>query len=82
MFGDRNANDPLDNTAHFERERQLAREQWPVLSPRDLREIKTVKQLAEMVHARTSLSVVEAETEVENWLKGHDVRVAKLGLRA
>ncbi|CAN7326214.1 MULTISPECIES: hypothetical protein [unclassified Devosia] len=77
MFGDRNANDPLDDIAHFERERRLAREQWPFLTQHDLRGIKTVKQLAAMVHARTNLSVVAADAEVEAWLEGHDVRVAR-----
>lgn len=80
MFGDRNANDPLDNVAHFARERRLARERWPFLSERDLREINTVKQLAAMVHAKTDLSASAADAEVEEWLVGHNIRVAGAGL--
>jgi len=81
MFGDRSANDPLDDIAHFAQERRMAREQWPFLSERDLRGVKTVKQLAAIVHARTSLSVAAADAEVEEWLRGHDVRVARSGPR-
>lgn len=82
MFGDRNANDPLDNIAHFAQERRLARARWPFLSERDLRGVNTVKQLAAIVHARTSLSPAAADAEVEEWLTGHDVRVARSGLRS
>lgn len=81
MFGDRNANDPFDNVDHFARERRIARERWPFLTERDLREIKTVKQLCAIVHARTGLSTAAADAEVQNWLAGHDVRVARSALR-
>jgi hypothetical protein len=82
MFGERNSNDPLDDVAHFAQERRLAREQWPFLTERDLRGVNTVKQLAAIVHARTSLSAAAAEAEVEEWLRGHDVRVARSGPRS
>lgn len=81
MFGDRNSNDAPETIAHFAQERQLARAQWPFLNDHDLRSITTVRQLAGMILARTGLSVAAADAEVEAWLIGHDVRVARSGLR-
>lgn len=80
MFGNVGGQDPLDNVAHFRRERTLAHEKWPFLTEDILRGINTGKQLTAAVYALSQLSLAEADAEVEEWLKSHDVRVLKSSL--